>query len=60
MMSSDDLEIAYTALSEALGRVSTEQSGLLLATLSLALLARENDVEQALVLIAQAEQLAQT
>ena len=60
MMSSDDLEVAYTALSEALGRVSTEHSGLLLATLSLALLARENDVEQALVLIAQAERLAQT
>jgi hypothetical protein len=32
----------------------------LLATLSLALLARENDVEQALALIAQAERLAQT
>ena len=60
MMSSDDLEVAYTALSEALGRVSIEQSGLLLATLSLALLARENDVEQALALIAQAERLAQT
>ena len=60
MMSSDDLEVAYTALSEALARVGTEQSGLLLATLSLALLARENDVEQALALIAQAERLAQT
>lgn len=59
-MSDDGLEIAYTALSQALGRVSAEQSGLLLATLSLALLARESDVEQALALIAQAERLAQT
>ncbi|HEY4068359.1 MAG TPA: hypothetical protein VGM74_15770 [Burkholderiaceae bacterium] len=59
-MSPDDLDRSYTALSEALGRVGSDKSALLLATLSLALLARAPDAEQVLALIAQAERLAQT
>ena len=59
-MSPDDLDRAYAALSEALGRVGDERASLLLATLSLALLAREPDAQAALPLIAQAERLSQT
>jgi hypothetical protein len=59
-MNSDDLDRSYTALSEALGRVGPDKTALLLATLSLALLARAPDAAQALDLIAQAERLAQT
>jgi hypothetical protein len=59
-MTGDDLDRSYTALSEALGRVGEERSALLLATLSLALLAREPDVQPVLDLIAQAERLART
>ena len=59
-MTGDDLDRSYTALSEALGRVGEEKAALLLATLSLALLAREEDVQVVLELIAQAERLAQT
>jgi len=58
-MTSDDLDRSYTALSEALGRAGAEKAALLLATLSLALLARESDAEEVLRLIAQAERLAQ-
>ena len=59
-MTGDDLDRHYTALSEALGRVGEDKSALLLATLSLALLARETELGAALELIAQAERLAQT
>jgi hypothetical protein len=59
-MTGDDLDRGYTALSEALGRVGEDKSALLLATLSLALLAREDDVQAVLDLIAQAERLAST
>jgi hypothetical protein len=59
-MTGDDLDRSYTALSEVLGRVGDEKSALLLATLSLALLAREDDVQAVLDLIAQAERLAST
>ncbi|CAM5796708.1 hypothetical protein [Rhizobacter fulvus] len=59
-MTGDDLDRGYTALSEALGRVGEDRSALLLATLSLALLAREDDVQTVLDLIAQAERLAST
>jgi hypothetical protein len=59
-MTGDDLDRSYTALSEALGRVGEERSALLLATLSLALLARETEPGAALELIAQAERLSQT
>jgi hypothetical protein len=57
-MTNDDLDRSYTALSEALGRVGTDKAALLLATLSLALLAREADANKVLALIAQAERLA--
>lgn len=57
-MNSDDLDLAYTALCEALGRAGTDKAALLLATLCLAMLAREPNRESALALIAQAERLA--
>lgn len=59
-VSPDDLDQCYTALSEALGRVGPQHAQLLLATLSLALLAREDDAQAVLALIRQAETLAQT
>ena len=57
-MANDPLDLCYTALSEALGRVAPEQAALMLATLSLALIAREPDPHPVLDLIAQAERLA--
>jgi hypothetical protein len=57
-LNSDDLDLAYTALSDALGRAGSDKSALLLATLCLAMLAREPEAERALDLIAQAERLA--
>jgi hypothetical protein len=60
MMNNNDLDHSYTELSEALGRVGQDRCPLLLATLSVALLARENDVRVVLDLIAQAERLAQS
>ena len=59
MTSGDDLDRAYTALCEALGRVGEERSALLLATLSLALIAREDNPDVLLDLISQAERLSQ-
>ena len=59
-MTPDDLDQSYTALSEALGRVGADKGSLLLATLSLALLARQPDSQTVLALIAQAERLSQT
>ncbi len=59
-MTQDELDQCYTALSEALGRVGPDHAQLLLATLSLALLAREDDAQAVLALIRQAETLAQT
>jgi hypothetical protein len=56
-MKSDDLDRTYTALSEALGRVGAQQASLLLATLGLALIAREPQADAVLDLIAQAERL---
>ena len=59
-MNGEDLDQSYSALSEALGRVGADNAPLLLATLSLALIARESDREHVAGLIAQAERLAQT
>jgi hypothetical protein len=59
-MTNDELDRSYTALSEAIGRVGADKAALLLATLSLALLAREADAQPVLALIAQAERLAGT
>lgn len=58
-MTPDDLDLCYTALSEAVGRVGPERTALLLATLGLALIAREPDADRVLAAIAQAERLAQ-
>ncbi|WP_411881094.1 hypothetical protein [Polaromonas sp. YR568] len=55
-----DLDRAYTALAEATARVGEAKTPLFLATLALALLSREADAAQALLLIAQAERLAAT
>jgi hypothetical protein len=48
----------YTALAEATARVGAVNTPLFLATLSLALLAKEADPAEGLRLIAQAERLA--
>lgn len=53
-----DIETTYTALAEALGRIGEARTPLLLATLSLALLARAADTTQALAEIERAERLA--
>jgi hypothetical protein len=57
-MNAQDLDATYTALAQALGRVGQDRSPLLLATLALALLARQADAQAALPLIDQAERLA--
>ena len=59
-MQAKDLDVAYTALAEAMGR--TEQLGadktpLMLATLSLSLIAKLENAGVALALIKQAEKL---
>ena len=59
-MTDADLDEAYTALAQALSRTGESQARLLLATLSLALLARQPDAHSVLPLIAQAERLART
>ena len=57
-MNAEELDRTYTALSEALGRVGADKASLMLATLSLALLARQDDVQTVLPLIEQAERLS--
>lgn len=59
-MTPDELDQSYTALSEALGRVGPDKAALMLATLSLELLARQPDAAAVLPLIAQAERLSHT
>ncbi len=58
-MTDAQLDDTYTALARATARVGEAKAPLLLATLALALIAREDDATQALALIAQAERLAQ-
>ena len=53
-MNDADLDRAYTALARALGDAGPERSELLLAMLSLALLARAEDADAVLPLIARA------
>ena len=55
---SNPLDQTYTALAEATARVGETKAPLFLATLSLALLSRQTDANEALALIAQAERLA--
>ncbi len=57
-MTTDELDHCYTALSQALGRVGADKASLLLATLALALLARQPDAQAVLPLITQAERLS--
>jgi hypothetical protein len=59
-MTDQDLDQSYTALAQALARVGEGSAQLFLATLSLALLARQADANAVLPLIAQAERLART
>jgi hypothetical protein len=59
-MTDQDLDQSYTALAQALARVGEGSAPLFLATLSLALLARQADANAVLPLIAQAERLART
>jgi hypothetical protein len=59
-MGGEHLDLCYTALAEALGRVGADKAPLLLATLSLALIAHESDPHPILDLVAQAERLART
>jgi hypothetical protein len=58
-MTDAQLDDTYTALARATARVGEAKAPLMLATLALALIAREDDAAQALALIAQAERLAQ-
>jgi len=57
-MTDAELDDTYTALARATARVGEAKAPLLLATLALALIAREDDAAEALALIAQAERLA--
>lgn len=54
-MTDADLDTAYTALSQALGRVGEERATLLLAMLNLQLIARLGSAAEVLPLIANAE-----
>jgi len=59
-MNSAELDTAYTALAEAIGRVEKLGEGnvqLMLATLSLSLIAKLENADAALALISQAEKL---
>ena len=59
-MNSTELDTAYTALAEAIGRVEALGEGktqLMLATLSLSLIAKMDNAASALTLIQQAEEL---
>lgn len=59
MMHANDLDVAYTELAQALGRVGEPLAPLLLATLSLSLLAKLENLDEALSLIQQAQALSQ-
>lgn len=57
-MTDTELDAVYTALAQALGRVGETNTPLLLSTLCLSLLAKQEDANAAMDLIAQAEGLA--
>ncbi len=57
-MKANELDTAYTALAEAIGRVGESNAQLMLATLSLSLIAKLDNVDAALALIKQAEELS--
>lgn len=54
-MTDHDLDTSYTALCEAVTRVGEQKAPLFLAILSLSLLSRQSNSNEALALIAQAE-----
>ena len=56
-MNSTELDTAYTALAEAIGRVGEGNAQLMLATLALSLIAKMENASVALALITQAEEL---
>ena len=56
-MNSTELDTAYTALAEAIGRVGEGNTQLMLATLALSLIAKMDNAASALTLIQQAENL---
>lgn len=56
-MNSTELDTAYTALAESMGRVGEGNAQLMLATLALSLIAKLENADVALALIAQAEKL---
>ncbi len=56
-MNSTELDTAYTALAEAVGRVGETNASLMLATLSLSLISKLENLDEALTLIKQAEEL---
>ncbi len=56
-MNSTELDTAYTALAEAIGRVGEGNAQLMLATLSLSLIAKMDNAASALALIKQAAEL---
>ena len=56
-MNSTELDTAYTALAEAIGRVGESNAQLMLATLSLSLISKLDKLDAATALIAQAEEL---
>ena len=53
-MSPTELDRSYTALCEALGQVGPERSEMLLAMVALALLARVDDADEVVALVARA------
>lgn len=58
-MSEHDLDLTYTALSQALAKAGEDKAGLLLSTLSLALIARQAAAADVLPLIEDALRLSQ-
>lgn len=59
-MTESELDQIYTALAQSTTHVGEAKAPLFLATLSLSLLAKGDDVAAAMQLIAQAERLAHT
>ena len=57
-MQPEQLDALYAALAEALGRVGEDKAALMLATLSLDLIAHHDDFVEAAEAIARAERLA--
>ncbi|MBF6990468.1 MULTISPECIES: hypothetical protein [Cupriavidus] len=58
-MQADDLDLAYTRLCEALGRVGEARSPLLLAMMCLGLMSRQDSLAPVLALIDEAEARSQ-